>query len=29
MATLLSITHICIPSMIYNALFDGKQTQPA
>jgi hypothetical protein len=29
MATLLSITHICIPSMIYNALFDRKQTQPA
>jgi hypothetical protein len=29
MATLVASTHICIPSMIYNALFDRKQAQPA
>ena len=28
-ATLVATTHICIPSMIYNALFERKQTQPA
>jgi hypothetical protein len=28
-ATLLATTHICIPSIIYAALFERKQTQPA
>ncbi|MBW1761490.1 MAG: DUF4395 family protein [Deltaproteobacteria bacterium] len=29
MATLVATTHVCIPSMIYNAFFERKQTQPA
>jgi hypothetical protein len=29
MALLVASTHICIPSMIYNALFQRKQTQLA
>ena len=29
MATLVAATHICIPSIIYNALFNREQTQPA
>ena len=28
-ATLVATTHICIPSRVYNALFNRKQTQPA
>jgi hypothetical protein len=28
-ATLVATTHICIPSRVYNALFDRTQTQPA
>jgi hypothetical protein len=28
-ATLVATTHVCIPSMIYNALFARKQPQPA
>jgi len=29
MATLVAATHVCIPSMVYNALFERKQPQPA
>jgi len=29
MATLVATTHICIPSIIYNALFNREQAQPA
>jgi len=28
-ATLVATTHVCIPSMVYNALFNRKQSQPA
>ena len=28
-AGLVATTHICIPSMVYNALFDRKKAQPA
>lgn len=26
-ATLVATTHVCIPSMVYNALFERKQAQ--
>ena len=29
MATLVATTHICIPSIVFNALFNRKQPQPA
>lgn len=28
-ATLVATTHICIPSIVYNAIFERKETQPA
>ena len=28
-AVLVGTTHVCIPSMVYNALFDRKKSQPA
>ena len=28
-ATLVATTHVCIPSMVYNLLFERKQAQPA